>query len=172
MGKVVVNGKEFTGFTDVVVKCGRVELYRNGECDGYLNVENPLVIFQYGSANKIHAVESAYIKSGKINNIESREVVFDRPNQFTLACKYKKEFEIPDIDALLSSNKGMFTPVICSGKFNEIHSLVLYPNMCRLSCAILNTRGIVGLVTSSNIAITRVLPLSNLACLAAYSATF
>lgn len=172
MGKVVVDERDFTNFTHVTVECNRVGLGTNGKCDGYIHVENPLVVFQNGSAKLINATDSVYIRSGKINNIESREVVFDKPNNYTVACKYKQEFSISDIEAFLSSPNGLFTPVICSGKFDEIHSIVTYPDMCRLSCVVLSTRGCVELVESSNIAYSRVQPLNNLACLAAYSATF
>lgn len=117
-------------------------------------------MLQNGSASHILAYGSAYIKSGKVNYINSKEAVFDCVDYSTLDCMYKKKGLIPDIDSLFSRFEKIITPVMCSGKFNEINSLVSYPHMSNLSCVILNTRGYVDNVDTSETVYSRVSPLS------------
>ena len=67
---------------------GYFKITRKG---GYVDVENPLIMLQNGSASHILAYGSAYIKSGKVNYINSKEAVSDCVDYSTLDCMYKKK---------------------------------------------------------------------------------
>lgn len=173
MGKVIVNGVEYHGISDIRSKFGLIELCKNGWYEDSVTVNNPIIILQNGSASHVHAYDSAYVKSGKINQISSHEGYFDNVD-FVTEVYYNRNGYIPDIDLCISSKnfKKGFTPIICSGKFDEINAMVAYPNLYALSCIVLSTRGCVEMVSASNIVYSRVSPLIGFTGLIARCPTF